>query len=334
MESDSGTSIFDLITQGGRRRSVYRSYIAPVLHRPNLTVCTGALVTRLDTDGHRVVGVEYLRGDTVRHAAADLEVVLSLGAINTPKVLMYSGIGDAAQLRRHGITVLQDLPGVGCNLQDHARFDCVWEYAEPLAPRNNTAEATFFAQSAAHDRGPDIQAAIVEVPVASPDNAERYGLPEAGWTLCAALLQPNSRGRIELTGPDPRDPLHIETNTLTDPDDVAVAMAAVEICRDVGNAAALRPYRKREVLPGNLRGKDLERFVRDAAMSYSHETCTAKMGRDDMSVVDSSLRVYGIDGLRVADGSIMPRVTLGNTMAPCVVIGERAADALKTSHGL
>ena len=147
-------------------------------------------------------------------------------------------------------------------------------------------------------------------------------------------MRPKSRGRIRLTGPDPHDPVHIEANTLSHPDDMKAAVACVELCREVGNSTPLRRYGKREVMPGALKGAALENFIRDAASTYHHQTCTAKMGRDSMSVVDSRLRVYGIDNLRIADGSIMPRVTTGNTMAPCVVIGERAAEILKAEHGL
>jgi choline dehydrogenase len=152
--------------------------------------------------------------------------------------------------------------------------------------------------------------------------------------LFGAVAHPNSRGRLRLTGPDPLDPIQIEANTLSDADDLKAALACVELCREIGNSAPLRPFVKREVMPGNLKGPELENFIRDAATSYWHETCTAKMGRDSMSVVDSNLKVYGIENLRIADGSIMPRVTTGNTMAPCVVIGERAAEALKASHKL
>jgi choline dehydrogenase len=148
------------------------------------------------------------------------------------------------------------------------------------------------------------------------------------------LVRPKSRGHIRLTGPDPLDPVEIHANTLSHPDDVRAAVAGVELAREIGNSAALGPFVKREVMPGNLKGADLERFVRDAALSYWHQTCTAKMGQDAMSVVDGELKVYGVDGLRIADGSIMPRVTTGNTMAPCVIIGERAADILKTEHSL
>jgi choline dehydrogenase len=121
---------------------------------------------------------------------------------------------------------------------------------------------------------------------------------------------------------------------LSHPDDLKAAIGCVELCREIGNSAPLRPFAKREVMPGNLKGSDLENFVRDALMSYAHQTCTAKMGRDSMSVVDGTLKVYGVDNLRVADGSIMPRVTTGNTMAPCVIIGERAGEMLQAEHGL
>jgi choline dehydrogenase len=152
--------------------------------------------------------------------------------------------------------------------------------------------------------------------------------------MAAGVVRPKSRGHIRLTGPNPLDPIQIETNMLSHTDDLKAAIASVELCREIGNSAALRPFAKREVMPGNLKGTELENFVRDGVMTYWHQTCTAKMGRDAMSVVDSNLRVYGIDNLRIADGSIMPRVTTGNTMAPCVVIGERAAEVLRTDRKL
>jgi choline dehydrogenase len=126
----------------------------------------------------------------------------------------------------------------------------------------------------------------------------------------------------------------IDANMLADVDDMRAAVASVQLCREIANSAPLRPFVAREVMPGNLRGDDLEDFIRNGASSYWHQTGTAKMGRDDMSVVDGSLRVYGIDGLRIADGSVMPRITSGNTMAPCVIIGERLGDVLTAQHGL
>jgi choline dehydrogenase len=278
-------------------------------------------------------------GQTHR-VSAGLEVVLSLGAIQTPKVLMQSGIGDEAELHRLGIPVVQHLPGVGQNFQDHVAVDCVWEYREALPPRNNLGEVTFFWRSSserdAPERdAPDVQTCQVEVPVSSAENAARFGLSAiSGWTTRGGVVRPKSRGHLRLTGPNPLDPIEIEANFLSHPDDLKALIACVDLCREIGNSAALRPFTKREVMPGDLKGAALGRFIRDAVITYSHETCTAKMGRDARSVVDGQLRVYGIDHLRIADGSIMPRVTTGNTMAPCIIIGERAAEILRVKHRL
>ena len=229
---------------------------------------------------------------------------------------------------------MQHLPGVGQNFQDHVAFDCVWEYREALPPRNNMSEATFFWTSGSGLDSPDVFACQAEVPKSSAENAAKFGLPAAGWTLFGAVARPNSRGHLRLTGPSPLDPVQIEAHTLAHPDDLKAALACVELCREIGNSAALRPFVKREVMPGNLNGAALEHFIRDAAVSYWHETGTAKMGQDAMSVVDGHLNVYGIDHLRIADGSIMPRVTTGNTMAPCVIIGERAVEVIRAAHRL
>jgi choline dehydrogenase len=181
---------------------------------------------------------------------------------------------------------------------------------------------------------PDLQTCQAELPKASVENIARFGLPEFGWTLFAGVVRPKSRGYLQLTGPNPSDPVEIHANMLSHPDDVKAAVAAVELAREIGNSPALSPFVKREVMPGNLKGGELERFVRDAASSYWHESCTAKMGQDEMSVVDGNLEVYGVERLRIADASIMPRVTTGNTMAPCVIIGERAAEILRDKHSL
>jgi choline dehydrogenase len=276
--------------------------------------------------------VEIAYNGRTRRILAGLEVVLSLGAIHTPKVLMQSGIGDQAELLRFGVPVVQHLPGVGQNFQDHPAFACVWEYAEPLPPRNNLSEATCFWKSEPGLQSPDLQICDAEVPVASAENTAKFGLPASGWTLFGLVVQPKSRGRIRLTGPNPLDPLQIEANHLSHPDDLKAVTACVKLCREIGNSSALRRFTKREVMPGNLRGTELENFIRDAIQPFWHETCTAKMGRDSMSVVDSHLKVYGTENLRVADGSVMPRVTTGNTMAPCVIIGERAAEILRAEY--
>jgi choline dehydrogenase len=333
MEECGGAAITDLLIRDGRRNSLYRAYVHPWLDRPNLTVLTDTLVRRVLLDGRRATGVEIVRDGQIMAISADMEVVLSLGAMHTPKVLMHSGIGDREELERIGIPVVQHLPGVGRNLQDHVSFGCLWEYAEPIAPRNNGSEATLYWKSRPELEAPDLLFCQVEFPVPSERTAAR-GVPEHGWTMFAGLAQPMSRGRLRLQSADPMAPITIEANMMSDPSDMKTAVACVELCRELGNAQAFRPFVRSEAMPGNLKGQELQAYIRDSAVTYWHQTCTAKMGRDEMSVVDASLRVYGIEGLRVADGSIMPRVTTGNTQAPCAIIGERAAQMLSTAHGL
>jgi choline dehydrogenase len=331
MEGEGGAAIANLRISDGRRLSVFRTYTYPCMDRDNLTVLTGALVTRVLFDGKRAAGVEFLRDGQSHRIAARCEVVLSLGAINTPKVLMQSGIGDERELTRVGIDVVQRLPGVGRNFQDHIFVPCVWEYKTPIPPRNNAAEATFFWKSDGSFDTPDLQSCQLEAPFTTPETAH-FLPPAASWSLFAGVVRPRSRGHLRVTGPNPADRIEIVANTLADPADMKALMCSVELCRAIGNSAAMSPFVKREVMPGNLAGDAVESFVRVATSTYWHQTCTAKMGRDEMSVVDSRLQVYGIDNLRIADGSIMPRVTTGNTMAPCVIIGERAAEMIRRTY--
>jgi choline dehydrogenase len=332
MEGDGGATILELRVRNGKRQSAFRSYVFPYMDRPNLTVLTNALVTRVTFDGKRATGVEIAYAGNLHRIGAVSEVVLSLGAIHTPKVLMQSGIGDQDELKRLGIPVVQHLPGVGQNFQDHPIISCIWEYPQPLLPRNNAGEATFFWKSDPRLHTPDLQTCQAEVPICSAEAAARFNPPMGAWTLLAGVVQPKSRGQVRLSGRNPSDPVEIDARILSHPDDMKAAVAAVELCREIGNSAALRPYTKREVMPGNLRGAELENFVRDAATTYSHETCTAKMGRDPTSVVDNHLKVYGIDNLRIADGSIMPHAIVGGPMGPCIIIGERAGEILKATH--
>jgi choline dehydrogenase len=334
MEGSGGAAILDLRIRNGQRLSAFRSYTFPRMDQPNLTVLAHALVTRVTLDGKRATGVEIAYDGKLHRIGANCEVVLSLGAMHTPKVLMLSGIGDQAELRRLGIPLVQNLPGVGQNFQDHFAVGCVWEYQEPLAPRNNGGEATFFWRSDSSLDTPDLQTCQVEVPLCSAETAARFNPPAASWTLFGGVVRPKSTGHIRLTGSNVSDPIQIEANTLSHSDDLKAAIACVELCREVGNSTPLRLFTKREVMPGNLKGAALEDFIRDAAATFHHQTCTAKMGRDSMSVVDGKLRVYGIENLRIADGSILPRVPTGNTMAPCMIIGERAAELLQAEHNL
>ncbi|MFG1929034.1 GMC family oxidoreductase [Mycobacterium sp. NPDC048908] len=332
MEGLRGAAISDLRWRDDKRLSVYRTYTVPYLDKPNLTVLPHALVTRVTFDGNRASGVDVQYGGTIHHVAADVEVVLSLGAIHTPKVLMQSGVGDEDELRRAGVSVRQHLPGVGRNFQDHFGFDCVWEFPEKVQGSLQVGATIFWDSGAADADGPDLFACFGAFAKATPENAAKYGLPQNSWTLFGAPTHAKSRGRLRLSGPGPADPIRIEANALSHPDDVKAAIACVETLREIGNSALLRPFVAREVMPGDLSGVDLETYLRNAVTTYWHESGTAKMGRDEMSVVDGRLKVYGVENLRVADASIMPRITTANTMAPCVVIGERAARFLEAEH--
>lgn len=333
MEADRGVAIGDLRVCGGRRLSIFRSYTYPYMDRPNLTVLPLALVTRITLDAQRATGVEVEYQGQRRRFTAAAEVVLSLGAINTPKVLMLSGLGDRQVLANAGVETRLHLPGVGQNLQDHTAFDCVWEYPDDALPlHNNGSEIVVFDRVRASDNVPEMFIWQAEAPLSTPENIAKYGLPESGWTLFSAIAHPQSRGRVEITTDNPFDTVRIHTNALAERADMEAALACVALSREIGNSTALKPFAKREVMPGDLAGEELEFFVRRAARTFWHQSGTARMGQDDGSVVDGTLKVHGVDNLRIADGSIMPRITTGNTMAPCVVIGERAAHLLKSTH--
>jgi choline dehydrogenase len=339
MEGPGACGIPNVTVQNGRRRvSMATSYIHPRLKQPNLTVMLGAEVQRLLLTGSRVTGVEFGRAGMQHKITAMHEVVLSTGAIHTPKIMMLSGIGDEMELARLNIDLVQHLPGLGQNFQDHILLaGCIWEYVTPEPPRNNSAEFTFFTKSDPSLDRPDLQPVLEETGFASEVTGTQYDVPvgaAAAWTLAPGLVRPKSRGHLQLTGNRPGDKVLIHANFLSDPADMKALVRCVEICREIGNSPALKPFVKREVMPGDLKGDAMETFIRNASGTYFHETCTAKMGRDAMSVVDGSLKVYGIDGLRIADGSVMPEITTGNTMAPCVVIGERAAASIKATYGV
>ncbi len=203
MEGDGGCALANVRIRDGKRLSVFRSYVYPYMDRSNLTVLTGALVTKVILDGKRATGVDVLFEGAARRFLAGGEVVLSLGAINTPKVLMQSGIGDREELARCGIDVVHHLPGVGRNLQDHLMVaSCIWEYEEPLPMRNNGGEATFFWKSDPTLDTPDLQPFQIEIPYVSPETG-RMQPPAASWSIAPGLVRPASRGRLRLTGSGP-----------------------------------------------------------------------------------------------------------------------------------
>ena len=333
MEGNGGAAITNVRIHEGRRLSLFRTYTHPYMDRQSLTVLTRALVVRVALAGKRAVGVEFLRDGQSRRIAARREIVFCLGAVNTPKVLMQSGIGDESELTRAGIVVVQHLPGVGRNFRDHIIVPCVWEYETPHPFRNSGGEATFFWKSDPSLDTPDLQPILAEIPFVTPETAH-FSPPQESWSLLAGLARPYSHGHLRVTGPNPSDPIEIVANTLSDPADMKALIRAVELCREIGNSAAMSRFVKREVMPGNLKGDALEGFVRDATSAFWHQACTAKMGCDELSVVNGRLQVYGIDNLRIADASIMPRITTGNTMASCVIIGERAAQLICATYGL
>ena len=328
MESVGGCAFIDETVRGGKRQSIFRSYVYPIMDQPNITVLTGALAARIQFTGNRATGIEFLYNGKTHRAQATREVILSLGAIQTPKLLMQSGIGDEAELTNAGITVLQALPGVGRNLHDHVAFGCVWESAGIPSPKTPRSQTSCFWKTRAALEAPNFYVYSHGGPDLTPENAARFKPPAACWSLSAGM-RPNSRGVIHLTGSDPADPVSIDPNYLDDPQDLKDLIAGLSLAREIGNSHALRPFTRREVAPGSKSVAELGQFFRDGLVTHWHQSGTAKMGRDAMSVVDGQLKVYGVDGLRIADASILPRVTTGNTMAPCVVIGEQAAAFLQ-----
>lgn len=333
MEGRGGVAINDLIVRQGQRSSMFRSYVLPRLDQPNLTVLIHTQVSKLVVRGTRVIGVEVIQGTRRSQILANHEVILSMGALNTPKVLMQSGIGPETELSPHGISIIQHLPGVGQNHQDHVSFGCIFESHEPVSVGYGGSEATLYWKTDPTLSVPDVFHCQLEFPVATPETAD-LGVPETGWMVFAGLSHPKSRGSLHLTGADVLDPLRIEANMLSHPDDVMNALKTIEIAREIAHAQAYNNLLKREALPGKLGSADMLNYIRNSAVTFWHQACTAKMGNDAMSVVDSRLQVYGMDGLRIADASIMPDIPSGNTMAPCVVIGERAAELIKKDHGI
>jgi choline dehydrogenase len=281
MEADGGASVADVRIRDGKRQSIFRAYVFPHMDRPNLTVLPHALVTRLTFEGNRTTGVEISYEGRTSRIRARCEVILSLGAIHTPKVLMQSGIGDQAELRRFGISLVQHLPGVGRGFQDHPAVCCLWDCPESLPP-NPVPDAVIYGKSEAGLDSPDFQ--ILQAVLGAGD-AAKIGLPARGWVLVGNVVQPKSRGRIRLTGSDPTDPVRIEANYLSVPDDRKAAFACLELCREIGNSSALRPFVGREIIPDLERPK-LENYICDTAFSFWHQTSTAQMGRQAMSVVE------------------------------------------------
>jgi choline dehydrogenase len=323
-----GVSFFNLTIKGGRRHTVVEAYLRPARRRPNLTVLLQAETRRLIFEGLRCRGVEYAREGGVEAARAEREVVLCAGTIGSPRLLLLSGIGPADELKPLGITPVADLPGVGRNLQDHIllagiNYECQGEQPEP---KNNGAEATLWWRSDPRLFGPDIQPVLIEFPFVTTELADR--VPPNCYAIAPGLVRAASRGSVRLTSPDPTADPAIDMNYLGREADLKALLFAVELCRELGASSAFKEWRRREVLPGRLDRAGLLEFIKMSTTTFFHPTSTCRMGVDETSVVDPALCVYGVSGLRVADASVMPAVTTGNTNAPSVMIGEKAAELL------
>lgn len=327
MEAEQGAALSDVRLDRGRRLSIFDSYVGPVLDRGNLTVVTGVTLRRVLFDGNRATGVEIEANNAVHRLRAGSQVVLSTGAINTPKILMLSGVGDRETLACHGISTVVHLPGVGMGLQDHANFPIVWSFPQKIEPHGSGSEAIIYADSGLADAGPDILICQAEFPLCDPELARR-GAPEHGWTLVAGLAQPKSRGRVLLASDKPQDAPIVLLNTLTHPDDLQVALAITQLGRRIGGAKPFVELGCREAVSADALNLTDEEFVRRSALPFWHQSCTARMGQDDESVVGADLKVHGTKNLTIADASVLPRIPTGNSMAPCVVIGERAGAIL------
>jgi len=329
-----GVSQIQLNVKDGERHNAARAFVAPVAEAPNLTVLTRCFVQRLLLERSRCVGVEVVRDGRVERIRAEHEVVVCAGAVDSPKLLMLSGIGPFAELARLGIEAHVDLAGVGQHLQDHPYSAIVYSASRPVPPAVpglQQAHAHLFWRSRPGLPGPDVESLLVHVPVyVNGDDG-----PPDGFTLPSMLVRPASTGTVRLRSSDPTAPPLIDPGFLRCRADLDAIVAGLELCREIARQHALGDWRGTEVHPGaEVRTKDeLRAYVRASVSTIFHPTSTCRMGVDDLAVVDPDLRVYGVEGLRVADASIMPLITSANTHAPTVMIGERAAELVVAALG-
>ena len=351
--SQAGCGVYQTTTRGGRRCSAAVAYLRPALARPNLSVLTECLSTRLLVEDGRATGVQYRQGAAMQTARATREVIVAAGAIGSPRLLLLSGIGPADELRAHGIDVRLDLPDVGRNLQDHYGTDVVYElggaysfdkYNKPhwmlwagleyklfgKGPvASNIVEGGAFWWADRDSPTPDTQfhflsGAGVEAGIPAPDSG-------SGCTLNSYFLRPRSRGSVTLRSADPTVAPAIDPNYLAEPYDVRQSVQGVKMMRDIMRQTAFAATVKREHVPGAALGSDaeIEDYVRTRGRTSYHPVGTCRMGSDATAVVDPELRVRGIERLRVCDSSVMPSLVSSNTHAPSIMIGEKAADLIR-----
>jgi len=346
-----GFGRMDMTVADGRRCSAANAYLRPALARPNLTVLTHALATRILFEGNRACGIEYTRHSAVHRAKASRDLILCGGPINSPQLLKLSGVGPAAELRDHGIPVIKDLPGVGENLQDHLEFYFQMACKEPITlyssinlwsraligarwllrkdglGATNHFETCGFIRSRAGIPYPDIQYHFLPMAVAYDGSTLAQ---EHGFQAHVGPMRSKSRGWVRLASSNPLDKPKIQFNYLSHPDDLIEMRACVRLTRELFSQPAFDRYRGRELQPGSDVTSDdqIDSFIRAKVESAYHPSCSCKMGAPDdrAAVVDSEARVYGVEGLRVVDSSIMPSVTTGNLNAPTIMLAEKAAD--------
>ncbi|MBC7624950.1 MAG: choline dehydrogenase [Aeromicrobium sp.] len=354
-----GVGMFQVTHRAGERFSAAKAYIAPHLARSNLTVETNARVTRILFEGRRAVGAEFLQNGALRKIRVRREVLLSAGAFQSPQILMLSGLGNADSLSKFGIPLVHSLAGIGRNLHDHAdavqvydaptltdlfgvSFIGVWHLLKGMGEwrghrsgllTTNFAEAGGFVKSDPAESIPDLQFHFVIGKLV--DHGRKVTLGH-GYSCHVCVLRPNSRGSVSLQSADPLASPLIDPNFLDDPDDVARMVKGFRMMREVMAHPSLARYGGRELNRSATATSDaeIEGFIRSQADSIYHPVGTCRMGNDEMAVVDATLRVHGIEGLRVVDASVMPRIVGGNTNAPTIMIAEKAADMIKNNKKL
>ena len=351
-EAQDGVCYYQLTQRNARRSSAAMAYLAPNRGRANLTVRTRAPIRRLLVEGGRAVGVEMMDGSRI---AAGTEVILSSGAIGSPRLLQLSGIGPAEELRALGIAPVLDQPGVGANLQDHLDLYCICElsgpysydrYAKPhwaalaglqyLLTRKGPVASSLFETGGFWYADPDARSPDIQFHLGLGTGIEHgvAAMPMGGVTLNSCHLRPRSRGSVRLQSADPAKAPLIDPNYLQDPHDRAMSIAGLKLTQAILAQAPLKPFIKAERLPGpEVRTEaDYFDFICQHSKTSHHCVGTCRMGPDDGAVVDIRLRFNGIDGLRVVDNSIMPTVISSNTNAAAIMIGEKAADMIREDH--
>ncbi|MBD0261171.1 MAG: GMC family oxidoreductase N-terminal domain-containing protein [Tolypothrix sp. Co-bin9] len=323
-----GVGFYRVNQLNGKRHSAAAAYLHPCWKRTNLTLKENAQATRILFENNCVTGLEYVQNQNVQTVKVNKEVLLCGGTINSPQLLILSGIGPAEQLRDLGIPVVVDLPGVGQNLHDHIQVFVSYESKQPIDVdiASNIGEAGGFTKTKPELSAPDLQ--LIFVPV--PDLNYRSSSKSQGFAIGTALTYPKSRGYLALRSTNPFDSPIIQPNYLAVREDLEVLVEGVKLVRRIANASVFDKFRGQEKFLGLAAqcDEEISDYIRTMAETQFHPVGTCKMGNDHMSVVDAQLRVYGTEGLRVIDSSIMPVITRGNTYAATIMIAEKAADII------